>query len=121
MSTAFILTSKCFSQNSFTVNVHDKITTEALPGVVVRLKDGANGTVSDSSGRAILTNIPDSLQIISYSLIGYKEKTETLIFPLQEVWSVYLEPEGESMDEVIVEATRSNRSIDNIPTCTEVF
>jgi outer membrane receptor for ferrienterochelin and colicins len=119
--TGIILTSKTVAQNSYSVTIRDRITNEAIIGAVVRVRDAQIAGSTDSTGALVLQNVPDSSQILSYTFVGYKEKTDTIQFPLFEPRIVLMEPEGEGLDEVIVEATRSNRSIDNIPTRTEVL
>jgi outer membrane receptor for ferrienterochelin and colicins len=121
LMTGLFLAAKSYSQNSYTVTVRDRLSNEALVGAIARVRETQIAGAADTTGKIILNDIPDSLQIISYTFVGYKEFTDTLKFPLTEARTVLLDHEGEAMDEIIVEATRSNRSIDNIPTRTEVL
>jgi outer membrane receptor for ferrienterochelin and colicins len=106
-------------QNTYSATVRDRTTGEALVGVLARANE--HGTVSDSLGRVIIPDLPDSVRAISFTLVGYKARLDSVGFPLNDIRQILMELEDESLDEVIVEATRSNRSIDNIPTRTEVL
>jgi outer membrane receptor for ferrienterochelin and colicins len=110
-----------FGQNTYKAIIKDRSNNEPLIGAVARLIGTENGTSSDIKGEIRLTNIPDSTQVILISLIGYKEYADTIVLPLTETRTILLEPVGQEMSEVIVEGTRSNKSIDDIPTRTEVL
>src|SRR5690606_24367446 len=98
----------------------------------------------------VLTNIPSGKQVIEYSYVGYISKTDTLIFPLVDNGPVVVmleslaghddaddehneerhsdgehsdheDLEHEHLEEVVISATRSSRTIDNIPTRVEVI
>jgi len=109
------------AQNTYRAIIKDKTTNEGIVGAVAHLKGSTNGIASDKNGEIFLSNIPDSLQVIVISFIGYKSVHDTVIFPFNELRTILLEPEGKEIDEVIVEGTRSNKSIENIPTRTEVL
>jgi len=109
------------AQNSYRALIRDKLTNENLVGAIAQLKGTTNGAASNANGEVLLTNIPDSLQVINISLLGYQSYNDTVIFPYAEQRIILLEPESKGIDEVIVEGTRSNKSIDNIPTRVEVL
>jgi outer membrane receptor for ferrienterochelin and colicins len=109
------------AQNTYRAIVKDKINGETIIGAVARLKGTEIGSSSNHKGEIILTSLPDSVQIILISFIGYKEYADTVVFPDTITRTILLEPESEEMEEVIVEGTRSNKSIEDIPTRTEVL
>jgi outer membrane receptor for ferrienterochelin and colicins len=111
------------AQNTFTAKVLDSENAEALIGASLTLKGTTNGISTDINGLATLTNIPNGEQLISISFIGYQEKYLRLKFPIEssKIHSILLNLSFTEMDEIIIEATRANRTIANLPTRTEVL
>lgn len=110
-------------QNIFKAIVKDSLTREPLTGVNAILKGTMIGSSSDVSGNIQLTDIPDGKQVIIFSFIGYRQRQDTLTFPLSDslLINILLSSNSEELSEIIVEGTRSNRSIENIPTRVEVL
>ena len=121
--TALLFTAVAYSQNTLKVLVKDAKTNEALIGATATLKDTAQGASSDTAGIITLTNIPSGRQVIIFGYAGYESRTDTLTFPIQqaEPLLILLNSEGEELDEVVVTAMRSSRTIANIPTRVEVI
>ena len=116
------------AQSTLIAVIKDIRTREPLTGTTVRLAVsggatiGVNIAVADSNGIILLRGIPDGKQTFTFRFVGYQEYTETLSFPqFADTLHVFLEPTDEEMGEVIVSSTRSNRSIQNIPTRVEIL
>jgi len=109
------------AQNTYRAIIRDKTTNENLVGAVVKLQGTQNATTTDRNGEVQLNNIPDSVQVIVITILGYETFNDTVSFPANDKRIVYMAPESDDLDEVIVEGTRSNRSIENIPTRVEVL
>lgn len=113
------------AQNSYNAVVKDAKTNQTLPGATIKILGTTLGTVTDSSGVARLTNIPSGQQRVQFSYVGFETKTDTVIFPLTQASPATILLEGreedEDLDEVVVSATRSSRTIANIPTRIEVI
>ncbi len=121
MLLAVLFSYTAYSQNTFTATVKDSATNELLPGVAVKLKGTLNGRSTDENGKVTLDNIPDGEQVFVISSAGYEEKEVSFAFPITgEQIILLVSLEGE-LEEIVVEGTRSNRSIDNIPTRVEVL
>ncbi|TWR28053.1 TonB-dependent receptor [Mucilaginibacter achroorhodeus] len=114
-----------FSQNTYTVFIKDAETKKPLPGAAVAIVGTTIGAMADTSGKAYLSNISSGLQIVQYSYVGYITRRDTLTFPLDisKTFTVLLKQndEGNELEEVTVAATRSSRTIANIPTRVEVI
>ena len=116
-----------YSQNSFKAVIKDNKTKETLIGASALLRGTSKSTMSDSSGLIIFTGIPDGIQIIQFKYAGYESRLDTLNFPLTQSESMEIllnregKGEGKELNEVIVSATRSSRTIANIPTRVEVI
>ena len=117
------------AQNYFRVNVLDFETNEALIGATLLLKGTNNGVSTDVDGLATLKNIPNGDQTIVITFIGYEKKELKLAFPLQgeyklgmeKAYTVLLKVSDVEIIEIIIECTRGNRTVANLPTRTEVL
>jgi iron complex outermembrane receptor protein len=111
------------AQNTFTTVVRDGETKETLAGVTVLVRGTANGSATDQNGFARITNIPDGKCVILVRMIGYEEYAEDFIFPVsqQDTVEISLSTSDEEVDEVIITATRSSRTIGDAPTRLEAI
>ncbi|WP_276484808.1 TonB-dependent receptor [Paraflavitalea pollutisoli] len=110
------------AQHSLIAIIKDADSKEPLTGASVQLAGSKAGVASNVNGIAILDNIPTGEAKIVFSHTGYEEHTETIKFPRPvDTLIVLLEHEGEEMEEVVVQSTRSTRTIQNIPTRVELI
>lgn len=121
-SVAFTINSAS-GQNSFKAILKDSSTAEILIGATAVLKGTANGGISNTNGEATVLNIPDGENTIVFSYIGYRTSEHTFIFPRSSDVPVFifLPPNADELEEIIIEATRGNKTIENIPTRVEVL
>lgn len=117
----FVFT-KAYTQNTFQAVIKDSHTQELLIGATALVEGTTNGASADLKGLVTINNIPNGKQVIVFSYIGYETHKDTFEFPLSsnQPVAIFLES-WEEMEEVIVTATRSSRTIDEIPTRTEVL
>jgi iron complex outermembrane receptor protein len=119
---AVLFSATAFSQNTFTAVIKDSLTNEPLIGATVILKGTANGAAADVSGKVRLADIPDGEQTFVFKMLGYKMQELTFVFPKADSEAlILLSTEEGELEEIIVEGTRSNRSIENTPTRVEVL
>ena len=109
------------AQNIFRATVVDAKTEESLIGATLILKGTNNGSTADTNGIAILNNIPNGKQTISVSYIGYEQQAYTLEFPTTGLHTIFLVSDNKQIDEILIESTRSTRTIGNSPTRTEIL
>src|SRR5690606_4456815 len=113
------------AQHTYEAIVKDAETGQPLPGVTVIVSGTSLGAVSDLYGQVQLRGIPDGKQAIRFDYLGYASRTDTAVFPFAQNKPVVvlLSPAegqgGHELEEVTVSATRSSRTIDNIPTRVE--
>src|SRR5690606_22753520 len=109
-----------YAQNTYKAIIKDAKTQESLPGATVKVQNTELITLSDANGLVTLTNVPSGKQVIEYTYVGYSRKTITLTFPIDNTdpLLVMMEEadEHEELEEVVVSATRSTRTIYNTPT-----
>jgi iron complex outermembrane receptor protein len=121
---ALLYASITFSQNTFQAIIKDSESKEILFGATAILEGTAIGASTDINGFLEIKSIPDGVQTIIFSYIGYKEKKETFNFPLSqsEPFVILLfGHEGEELEQVVISSTRSRKTIGNIPTRIEAI
>ena len=112
-----------FSQNTFKAYLKDDETKELLIGATAYVFGTSNGSTANEEGLVVVNNITDGKNILVFRYVGYKEKTDILYFPLAvaDIQTIYLQREAGELEEVVVSATRSSRTIDDIPTRVETI
>lgn len=119
--TNILFTLNSLAQNSITFTVKDE-SDEHLIGANILIQGTTIGTVSNENGFARLDDIPDGKTVFVISFIGYESKKMMFDFPQDNNKTIDIElEEGEELEEVIVAATRSSRTIDDIPTRVEAI
>jgi len=111
------------AQNTLDVIIVSEENQETLIGATLLLKGTNNGISTNSQGTALLKKIPNGKQTIVVSYIGYQQKEINYDFPQATgmVNKIQLSPSDTEIDEIIVEATRGNKTVANLPTRTEVL
>ncbi len=111
------------AQNTFKAFIKGGKEKQPLQGATVTIKTLNKSTAADSLGFVILKNIAAGRQEIVISYIGFQDKELLLIFPLvsDETIEILLDEAEKENEEVVVTATRSSRSIANIPTRVETI
>jgi iron complex outermembrane receptor protein/outer membrane receptor for ferrienterochelin and colicins len=111
------------AQNTFKVIIKDSKTLHTLGGATVLLQSNNRGGTADSNAVAVLENIPNGKQAFSFSFAGYETVTRHFIFPLvnNNAVIILLTAIEEELDEVIVQSTRTSRTIANTATRVETI
>ncbi len=111
------------AQNVFTAKILDSNNNEVLIGASVILEGTTNGVSTDINGLATLKNIPNGDQTILITFIGYDTKDLIFSFPIENKKEhiIFLSISDTEIDEIIIEATRANKTVANLPTRTEVL
>lgn len=111
------------AQNTFKAVIKDSESKEKLIGVTAYINELKVGASTDTSGILIIDNIPNGYYKISFSYVGYEKEEMGFTFPLasNQPKEIFLKNESEELGEVVVSATRSSRTIDDIPTRVETI
>ncbi|HCX20659.1 MAG TPA: TonB-dependent receptor [Cytophagales bacterium] len=117
---ALIICLASHGQKLTNILVQDHESKEPLIGALIAIEDSDIGVVTSINGKASL-EIPDGPYTLVISFVGYETKTLSLIFPLKKSELIIELESGEELEEVIVTATRSSRSIENTPTRIEAI
>lgn len=110
-------------QNNFKAKIKDAETKGPLIGATAMLQSSSSGGTADQNGYIELKNIPNGKQVIIFHCIGYSEKIDSLDFPLasSDTLEIFLHPEEEEMEEVVITSTRISRTIADNPTRIEAI
>lgn len=111
------------AQNTFTAVIKDIETKEKLFGVTAYIDQLKIGATTDTSGKLVIGSIPNGSFTIQFNYIGYEIKGMNFIFPLmqQTPVEIFLKNESRELDEVIIQTTRTNSRIEEIPLRVEVL
>jgi iron complex outermembrane receptor protein len=110
-----------FAQNNLNAVIKNSENKDPLIGVTASIKGTSLAATSNENGQIIIVNVPDGVQEIHFSYVGFNERIDTLEFPLKDtsVIEILLKESSEELEEVVISSTRSTRSIQNIPTRIE--
>lgn len=119
----FILATIAHGQNQFKGIVLDAQSGEPLIGAAVVVNGTSNGATTDSEGNITLVNIPNGEHTLIVSYIGYETFERSYLFPLSNASpkKFLLVASDAQLEPIIIEATRANKSVANLPTRTEVL
>lgn len=123
MSVVLLCAFSTHAQYSLKLSIKNSDEKTPLAGATVIIDSLNKTAVADSIGSANFTNIAPGTYTIKISYIGLKEKEITVQVPQPDgtVSDVFLEEEEEQEEEVVVTATRTSRSIADIPTRVETI
>lgn len=119
---AAFICSFAYSQNTLRIIVKDSETLKSLAGVSVSIHNSTISGITDDKGFLELNPIENGEHKINFVLLGYEEFSLNVILPKQngELVSVQLKSsEEEELDAVVVQSTRTSRTIKNTPTRIE--
>src|SRR6185295_19236400 len=104
------------------IKVTNAETREAVTFASVGIRSIGKIIVSDSLGIALFQDLPVGKYVVNISHIGFSGKTIPVSIPSTAlVIEIELEPIEEEEEEVIVQSTRTSRTIRNVPTRVETI
>jgi iron complex outermembrane receptor protein len=110
-----------FAQNvTFEAILLEEETNEPLIGATVFFEETGQGNVSDIEGKVIIENVLAGEHEINISFLGFQTIDTVLnISSDNSSFTFYLHEANEDLEEIVVRATRSTRTIKNLPTRVE--
>lgn len=113
----------CLSLQAQTSNIQIKVITEAenepLMGATVYFEALEKGAVTNFDGIAEFTEIPDGQHQIIISFLGFETFETTIQIPSNNELMFKLKEGGNQLDAVVLQSTRSTRTVRKIPTRIE--
>ena len=124
LALAIVCSQLSFAQNTYRAIVKDERTQQVLTGTTAQIQTLDISAATDSNGVLELKNISNGNYQIKLSYIGHQDFMKTISFPLanpNKIFTIDLEPAKTELDEVIIQTTRSSRSIQDLPTRVEAI
>ena len=115
---AMLYAAMIHGQHTLQVKVIDANSKKPLSFASVSPKGVPHGVTADSAGLVQL-KIPAGKNTINVSYVGYESQNVDVIIPFDSILIVELTPSGEEEEEVVIQSTRSTRTIRDIPTRVE--
>lgn len=110
----------CFAQSSeINIAVLDAESDEPLIGATVYFEDLEKGAVTNLDGVAIFKEIPKGKHRVKISYIGFQAIDTTIETTSKISFEFKLEYGGDELDEVVIQSSRSTRTIKKVPTRME--
>ncbi|MGC4101025.1 TonB-dependent receptor [Ferruginibacter sp.] len=111
------------AQHTFSTIIKEAGSNAPVTSATILLKSKQVATVSDSNGYAVLKNIPGGKQTIVISRVGYETKQVHFNFPLSDTSPIVilLKVLEDDLEEVVIQSTRTSRTIKNTPTRVETI
>ncbi|MBP6430481.1 MAG: TonB-dependent receptor [Ferruginibacter sp.] len=111
------------AQNNILVVVKDAATKQPINGANVVIPNSTFQKSTNANGVVFFSSVSNGKQILQVTFVGYQTYSDTLTLPTNNADSffVYLTIEEEEEEEVIVQSTRTSRTIKNTPTRVETI
>ncbi|MFP4091520.1 MAG: TonB-dependent receptor, partial [Cyclobacteriaceae bacterium] len=95
---------------------------EVLPGATLMLTENGLGTATDAEGRFSLSSVPPGTYTLLISHIGYETQQQKLEINAEQRLSleVSLREKSKALEDVVVTATRTARSVEEVPLPVQV-
>src|SRR5690606_2570856 len=108
------------AQQTVTVQVFDaENKTPVAASIIIK---GSSGFTTDSSGKASVIFPANGNFTLVVSAVGFEEKLARITIPFNAgLFEIELEHSEHEMEEVIVQSTRTSRTIANVPTRVETI
>ena len=119
---AILFTTTSFGQHSINFSIKSAETNEPLAGASVLIVSSKKGSSTDTAGFVEFTNLAAGKYIFRFSYTAFEQKEETILIPYEgkQPYEVFLkQEEPDEEEEIIIQSTRSTRTIQNIPTRVE--
>lgn len=113
----------CFSMKAQTTDLQIRVLSESdsepLLGATVYFEELEKGAITDFDGIAKFTDMPEGQYQITISYLGFKTLKTNIQIPSESDFIFKLEAGGNELDEVVLQSSRSTRTVRKIPTRIE--
>ena len=113
----------CFSAKAQTSDIQIKVISESenepIFGATVYFEELEKGAVTDFDGNTTFNEIPNGEHIIIVSFLGFETLKTTIQIPSNSDLIFKLKSGGNELDEVVLQSSRSTRTVKKIPTRIE--
>jgi outer membrane receptor for ferrienterochelin and colicins len=110
------------AQNDIIISIKDRDTKELLQGVTCSIKNTEIVKVTNNKGVALFVNIENGKSLFQFTCVGYITLIDSILLPQKnDTFFIYMDKETIEEEEVIVQSTRTSRTIKNTPTRVETI
>jgi len=107
-------------QNTFKARIINNESGEPLAGATVSIVSLKKSAIADTAGRVVISDLPAGKYIVKISSVGYEANETEVEIPMSvEVLTIEMKAEHEEEEEIVIQSTRSTRTISDIPTRVE--
>ena len=107
------------AQNTLEIKIFTEKDQEPLLGATVYIPSLDKGATTNFDGIAMLDEIPNGTYQVQISYLGFKTLETSIAIPADRELIFYMEESANALDEVVLQSTRSTRTIKKIPTRIE--
>jgi outer membrane receptor for ferrienterochelin and colicins len=120
LSTMLILLS-CLGMKAQSTDIQIQVVSEneAVIGANIYLESDKKSAVTDTEGKAQFSNVSNGKQTIIISYLGFETLKKTIQIPGQSVFIFHLEATENELEEVVLQTSRTSRTVRKIPTRIE--
>lgn len=119
----FCFALSALAQNTLIFKIANQKDSTVIIGASLILSPLKTAAIGNAEGLIIIKQIPEGKYSLNISALGYQKSIKTINIPRPEkdTLLVYLIPEEEELEEIIITSTRSSRTIEAIPTRIEAI
>lgn len=107
--------------NRLCILISDVGNGEPLAGATLRVPALRLGGTTDAHGFVAIGQLPDGPVQLEASYVGYAKLETDVMLPMADTLRLPLTPEGEDLEEVIVQSTRTGNHVEDSPIKVEVL
>ncbi|WP_299622905.1 TonB-dependent receptor [uncultured Tenacibaculum sp.] len=108
-----------YAQNTLEIKIFTDKEKEPLLGASVYIETLNKGAITNFDGVAFLEDIPNGEYKLQISFLGFETLEKLITIPSNEELIFYLKESSNALDEVVLQSTRSTRTVRKIPTRIE--
>ena len=108
-----------YAQNTLEIKIFTDKEKEPLLGASVYIETLNKGAITNFDGVAFLEDIPNGEYKLQISFLGFETLEKLITIPSNEELIFYLKESSNALDEVVLQSTRSTRTVKKIPTRIE--
>jgi len=108
------------AQHTFKTRIINSESGEPLAGATVSIESLKKSAIADTAGIATINNLSEGRYIVKISFVGYEQKEIEVEIPMTvDAITIEMKAEHEEEEEIVIQSTRSSRTISDIPTRVE--
>ncbi|MEM9650311.1 MAG: TonB-dependent receptor, partial [Bacteroidota bacterium] len=108
-----------FAQNTLQIKILSDQEKEPLLGATIYIESLDTGAITNFDGIARLENIPNGVYNVQISYLGFETLVSSITVPVNDELLFHLKESTNALNEVVLQSTRSTRTIKKIPTRIE--